>query len=333
MNKSKIILAAAGGVMGVGVLVTAYLVWCALSAKTEALEGGEECEGLDTVVENANRLSRKPVYPCAESVRAVTSNETTVIGWKEEAFKLASRGDRPVKAVTPAQFKTDMVDEAKRLLALPGAVQGKIAKPDFAFGPFKEYISEGKMPSEGRLAVLQRQWDDLTLIVEALAASGISELLDIQLRQETAEPAAEEEQNARGKKRARKTSAKAETPAVQASSQAYTVTFFTRPLGLIKCLNALETNERFFVVDDFTFIRERDVIAEALGGGEKKEARQQSGRRRRRGAAVQQEETESKPKNGIVTDPLLDAPLKVELKVSTYDFGTLQEPPKEEVKK
>ena len=335
MNKSKIILAATGGVIGVAVLVMAYLVWSAFAAKTAAIEGDDENEGLETVQDEADKLSRKPVYPCAASVAAVASNESVVAAWKEEAFKLAARGDRPVKAITPAQFKTDMMDEAKRLLSLPGAVVGKIAKPDFTFGPFKEYIAEGKMPSEPKLPELQRQWEDLVMIIETLSAAGVSEVLDIQLRQVKAEAAEEQPTKGRKPPRRKTRGAEEETSAGGYSRQDYTVTFTAKPTALVKCVNAFETSERFFVVENFSFTREKDVIAEALGGGEKKEAAQQTAGRRRGRRAVQavEQKEEEKSKNGIITDPLGDAPIKVEFLMSTYDFRTLQEAPKEEVKK
>lgn len=334
MNKSKIILAATGGVIGIAALVMAFFAWSAYSAKTAALEGDEEegTEGLETVQETAQKLSRDKVYPCAASVKAVQSNETLLVEWKDEAFKLASRGDRPVKPTTPAQFKADMVGEAQRLLALPGLVQGRIAKPDFAFGPFKEYIAEGKMPAEAKLAELQRQWDDIVLIVETLSKCGAAELVDVQFKAKAETETSEKD--VRKKKNAK--NAKAVSQEKEPSVQGYVVTFTTRPLGFVKSLNALETCERFVVVEGFAFHRERDVLNEALGGGDKKESQQQAtGRRRRRGAAavVKAEADEDKPKGGIITDPLLDAPFKVELTLSTYDFRTLEETAKEEDKK
>ena len=333
MNKSKMILAATGGVIGVAVLVMAFFVWTAYSAKTAALEGDEEegTEGLEAVVETAQRLSRDKVYPCAASVKAVQSNETMLVGWKDEAFKLASRGDRPVKPTTPAQFKADMVGEAQRLVALPGQVQGRIAKPEFAFGPFKEYIAEGKMPAEAKLAELQRQWEDIVMIVETLSQCGAAEILDIQFKAKE-----EPESSAKDMRKKNAKNAKAVSQEKEPSIQGYVVTFATRPLGFVKSLNAFETCERFVIVDGFSFQRERDVLNEALGGGEKKESsRPAAGRRRRRGAAAaaKADEDEDKPKSGIVTDPLLDAPFKVELTLSTYDFRTLEETTKEEDKK
>jgi hypothetical protein len=112
-------------------------------------------------------------------------------------------------------------------------------------------------------------------------------------------------------------------------------TFTSRPAGIVKVLNALRTGERFTVVEDFSFVRERDVIAEALGGDEKKEAAS-GGRRGRRGRrqAIEEEKKEDEPKNnGIITDPLLDSPCKVQMTVTVYDFRSLEEVKGEEVKK
>ena len=330
MNKSKMILAVIGGVIGVAVLAMAYLVWSSLSAKTAALEGDDESEGLESVEEHARQLMRGKVFPCQKSVDMVKSNEATVVSWKAEALKLAARGDRPVRKTTPAQFKADMIDEAKRLTGMTNSVSGHVMKPDFTFGPFKDYIAEGKMPAEAKLAELQRQWDDIVLLVETLAQSGIAEFVDIQFKA-LADADAEPQDARRGKKAKKAKGAESDEPAP--SAQGYVLTFRTRPMGLVRSLNALATCERFVIVDSLSFAHEKDALLEKLGGGEKKDAVQQtSGRRRRRGVQVVVENAdESKPKDdGIVTDPLLDEPFKVELAVTTYDFRTLEE--KEEKK-
>jgi len=329
MNKSKIILLSVGATVGIAVLVMGYLVWTAFAAKTAAIEGNDEgTDGLETVEENAMRLTKKAVYPCAASVKAIESNETVVVAWKDEAFKLAARGDRPVQPTTTAQFKTDMVNDANRLRGLPGVVMGKIAKPEFAFGPFKEYIVEGKMPAEGRLVQLQRQWGDIVLMVETLAKCGIAEILDIQLKD------GEERKNEPQAKKLAKKGKKGEVEsAIKPSAQTYVLTFTTKPQGFVKCLNAFETSERFFVAENFGFTREKDVIQTALVGDDKKEGANFTGGTGRRGRDRRQHQTvkeEEKPKNGIITDPQLDAPFKVELTISTYDFKTLEESAKEE---
>ena len=96
MNTNRMILAAAGGVIALAVLVMAFFTWSAYSAKVAAREGDDEegIDGLETVVAKAETLSRKPVYPCAESVKALKEDAETVSAWRDDALKFASRGDR-----------------------------------------------------------------------------------------------------------------------------------------------------------------------------------------------------------------------------------------------
>ena len=286
MNKTKMILAGTGGAIGLIVLVLAFLVWQAFSAKTAAIEGDDEegTDGLETVEARAQTLSRKPVYPCAASVSALAENQKLIDEWCKEGLSLAARGDKIFPKTTPAQFKTDLVAEAKRLMGLPGSVQGKLTKPDFAFGPFKNYIAEGKMPAETELAELQRRWDDVVTVTELLVTNGVSELVDVQFAAAKKDEAneAKDKRNARDK---RKGSANSNNQTIKQSnnSHSYVFTFAARPAAFIRTINALESCERFVTVDSLAFARPSDVIAEAFGGDEKKAEAQASGRRGRRG--------------------------------------------------
>lgn len=331
MNKTRMTLAVMGGVIGLAVLAMAYFCWSAYAAKTAAMEGDDDegVDGLETVVGKAQTLTRKPVYPCAESVKAIDGDIARVADWQTEAKKLAVRGDRVYPKTTPAAFKTFIVSDAKRLSALPGLVSGALVKPSFAFGPFKDYISEGKMPADAQLAELQRRWDDVATVVETLAACGIAELTDVAFK--TIEVKEEPKDDRRNRKatKPRKPSADetAEKPPV---AYTYVFSFAARPAALVKAVNALETCERFIVVDGFTFGRSVDALAEALGGNEKKDASSQAssrrGRRGRRAAAVEQPKTEEAKelKDGIVTDPAADAPFAVTMTVTIHDFRSLE---------
>ena len=341
MNKTKMILAGIGGAAGLVVLVLAFLVWQAFSAKTAAIEGDDEegIDGLETVETRAQGLSRKPVYPCAKSVDAIAANQAAIDGWCKEGLKLAARGDKVFPKTTPAQFKTDIVNDAKRLMALPGGVGGKLVKPDFAFGPFKDYIIEGKMPSDAELAELQRKWDDVATITEMLATNGVAELVDVQFKAAaTAESADIKDKRGEGDKRdKRKGSAQSNNRTIEQSiiSHSYVFTFAAKPAAFIRTLNELEASERFITVDSFTFARPVDVIAAALGGDDKKSAEAQSsgrrGRRGRRGAEAEAPASklagtgEEAGKNGLVTDPLKDDPLKVTMTMTVHDFRSLEE--------
>ena len=340
MNKTKMILAGTGGAIGFVTLVLAFLVWQAFSAKTAAIEGDDEegTDGLETVEARAQTLSRKPVYPCAASLTAIADNQKLIDEWSKEGLALAARGDKVFPKTTPAQFKTDLVAEAKRLMDLPGAVQGKLAKPDFAFGPFRNYIAEGKMPAENELAELQRRWDDVATVTEILATNGITELADVQFAAAKKDEQETKNEGRGAKKTGQRTKDKGQGPMSDVrcpSSFSYVVTFAARPAAFIRTINALESCERFVTVDSFSFVRPADVIAEAFGGDEKKAEAQASGRRGRRGrrgvrrpapVAESGDGTEKAAgKNRIVTDPLLDAPMTVTLTLTVHDFRSLEE--------
>lgn len=348
MNKTKMILAGTGGAIGLVVLVLAFLVWQAFSAKTAAIEGDDEegTDGLETVEARAQSMSRKTVYPCAASLSAIAANQKAVDDWCKEGLSLAARGDKVFTKTTPAQFKTDLVADARRLADLPGKAGGKLVKPDFAFGPFKDYIVEGKMPSETELGELQRKWDDVATVTELLSTNGIAELVDVQFAAaKTVESADAKDKRGKGGKRDKRMSPQV-APATLVSPVAcsYVFSFSAKPAAFIRTLNALESCERFITVDDFSFVRPSDVIAESLGGEEKKASETQaSGRRGRRGrrggdavaapVAEGGDGTEkAEGRNRIVTDPLLDAPMTVTMTVTVHDFRSLEEKP-EEVKK
>ena len=338
MNKTKIILAGIGGAVGLAVLTMAYFTWSSYSAKTAAAEGDDEegVDGLETVMSKAESLSRKAVYPCAASLAAIESNQAAVVAWQKEATELATRGDRAFEKTTPAQFKTDIVNDAKRLATLPGGVAGKLVKPDFAFGPFKDFIAEGKMPAEAQLAELQRRWDDVATVVEILSTNGVAELVDVQFKAAAQDEAKKDRKDKRNPKD--KKGKKAAASGAEPAAYTYVFTFATKPTGFVKVMNALAVAERFIAVDDFSFARPKDALAEELGDADKKAgAAQASGGRRgrRRGAVVEEKKDEEKKdkKGGIVTDPMLDAPLTVTLTATVCDFRSLEDVKAEEVKK
>ena len=338
MNKTKMILAVTGGVIGLAVLVAAYFTWSAFSAKTAAMEGDDEegTDGLETVQSKAQTLSRKPVYPCAESLREIESNRTAVVDWQKEAVKLASRGDRLIEKKTPAQFKTDIVADAKLLMNLPGAAEGKLTKPDFAFGPFKDYIAGGKMPAESELALIQRKWDDVETVIRILAptnGAGIAELTDIAFKEaKEADDAAKDKDKKAKNRRSKAKDKKEASESAGPSSYTYVLSFTTKPAGLVRALNAFVVSERFIVVDDFAFTRTKDAIVEALGGDEKKAAAATTGRRGRRGRRAEADaapsadaKDDSAAKGRIVTDPQTDEPMSVVMTLTVRDFNSLEE--------
>lgn len=338
MSKSKIALAAVGGVSAVAVLAMCVVLWLAFSAKTAALEGDMETrtDGLESVVGEAKRLSTGKIYPGSESVNAVKADVERIAGWRKNAITFAQRGDRVFEKTTPPAFKSFIVRDAKRIAALAGSVDGVLVRQDFEFGPFKPYIAESKMPEESQLQELQRRWDDIAGLAETLSENGVAELVSVAFRDVPADAEKEKEKKNTVQQRrnrggnARKVEVK-ET--FKPMSHSYVVVFRTRPNALVKVLNAISSGERFVVVDSLSFEHENDALLAALGGEDKAKANAQpqaSGRRRRRrggdegqpkvdAAAV----ADAAKKDGIVTDPSLDDPFTVTMAITVYDFNSL----------
>ena len=157
MNKSKIAVAATGGTTLIASLAAGFFLLKAFNAKTAALEGDMEegIDGLGTVMQKATSLSRKPVYPCEKSVKEYEAKRDKFNEWRADALTIASRGDRNFTKTTSAAFKEFIFEESKRLVSLPGSVNGSLMKPDFPFGPFREFILDGiQRSATGSLAIL-----------------------------------------------------------------------------------------------------------------------------------------------------------------------------------
>ena len=149
---------------------------------------------------------------------------------------------------------------------------------------------------------------------------------------------AAEEANAKPRKGARRQQRKGAAPSASQSPSAaysYVFSFTARAPAIVKAVNAFATCERFVTVDELHFRRDRDAMAEALGGeaNKKNEAQAESGRRRRRrgGGGSPAAESAAAPKvpEGIVTDPVLAEPFTVTMAVTVHDFRSLEESDKD----
>ena len=341
MSKSRLILAATGGIIAVLALVAAAGAYFSFSAKVAAVEGDEESDGLDAVVAKVQKLARAGIHPCQKSVKELDENSGKVAEWLKAVRTGAAAGDRVYAKTTPAAFKTFLVGDAKRLASLPGEAGKGIAAADFAFGPFKNYIAGGEMPSEQKLPELQRTWDDIATLVEMLSQAGVSQLLDIQskaeekkVEKEPDDPAARRKARRMKKKMNAAKAADGNKQQGHSVAHSYVFVFSARPQALVKAVNAFATSERFVTVDDFSFRRASDVIAEAFAADEKKaESSSNRGRRRRRAASALEEasaEEGAKANDGIVTDPQRDQPINVTMTLTVHDFRSLDDTEKSE---
>ena len=327
LSKNQIVMLAIGGVALVASAVLGYLAFSAYSAKSEAADASES----DSAAVRA--LLGAAISPDTASIAAVKKNSDALAGWTEAALSTASAGDRAVEAdVNEAAFKQKLVDEARALSSLPGGVEGKIVKPDFAFG-FPDFVTGDKLPEKEKLPQLQRQWADIRTTVELLAGCGIVEISRIEPVLAKQPQAGEQQKDAKSNRRQRRRrDAEEEKPAY--TEEKYAIDFRAKPAALVKAVNALATSQRFFVVETLDFAREGDMIGKALGEGDKRGAtEQQSSRPRRRRRGDQTGFGEEKPAdgaeesdNGVVNDPEKEEPFLVHAVVATYDFGLAVKP-------
>lgn len=323
MSKTKIILAAIGGSCALVSLVLCFLIWSAASDRSEKADEIEDSSGMG-MMDSARKLMRQPIYPGPASVRALESNRTEYASWSASARTLAARGDCVFEATTAPAFKTFLVEEARHLSELPGGVDGKLVKPEFPFG-FKDYIIGGKMPEEADLPRLQREWNDVSTVISALAVTGVVEIVDVTMKAKAEEP--EQQESNAGRRNRRRKALKADEAAAENAPlvTTFTVVFRARPQGLVSAVNAIVASSRFIVIDDMSFVREQDALSEILGGDSKGEsAAPRRSSRRRRGANPADEESAAESKGlvpgGLVTDPARAPLLKVSMSFSVYDF-------------
>lgn len=328
MSKTKITLAAIGGTSALAVLGAVVFAFIAFDSKSTCEEELQE------TIDEARKYIRQEIPPCAESKAAIDESCEQVKTWREEAFKLAARGDRPIAPMSVAQFKEFMIGESHRIGALPLNSTNKIVDASFEFGPFKPYISDGKMPEEAELNTLQREFDDTVLILETLAETGVKRVKSFDLDDRGVAPKAEAAEQSTGRARGRKgkaqpKKAKAEPETFKPATHTYRVICLTTPAAFVQALNRFATMQRYVVVDNFTLAMERDAIAVALGGAEAKKEESGSSRRRRRAAVVEEEKSAEEgageaPKVTPVTDPATDAVFEAVLTISVHDFKTLE---------
>lgn len=315
MNKNKMIMAAIGGVALAAVLVFVFL---AMNARSAAAETRKD---IRDELRDEQEMLEAATAPTQESVDRLKANAREIRAWRAKTFELLSAGDVEIdKGASATAFKAIMIDDARALSKLPGGVEGKIVAENFDFG-FKSFINEPNIPTDAELPTLKRQWAEVKSMVEMLASCGIVGIREIAV---AAPPKAPEA--ATDAKRSGRGGRKAAEPAKPPYEElGYTVRFSARPAAVAKALNAFTASRHLMFVQQMALEREQDMLREMLGGGKKEEAG--TGRRRRRQRPQAEEksaegEGEEVVRKGLVTDPQIESPILVTLKIKTVDFGT-----------
>ena len=286
--------------LGVWVLLAGGLGYFAYDAVSTRVEAEETLEDENSAY---RRFNDAPVFPSAASIDSVKSNELAWGAWYDAAFALAGRGDKELPTETPPVFKQRLQTTVRRLQSLPGEADGKLSGHTFFFG-FDKYLGEtDALPQSDEIPTLAAQLDFIESFAEIMSESGIREIKSlVRVEQKPDEECARHLD--------------------------YTVTFSSRPAGLVRIMNALAVSPRFVSVAGFSFKETGDTITPRLSAESSKEnARGRGGRRGRRGAAVEEAVDDSKKENRLVTDPAANAVFDVTMTVKVYDFRT---PPEEE---
>ena len=314
------------GVIGAGVFVLcagglgfgAYLAW---SGRCEAEEE------LEAAVSGFRSHYEAAVFPSKRSLDSVLSNKVSYTDWHASALALAARGDRKFPVELPPIFKQRLQREVRRMAALAGGVEGKIAAPAFLFG-FEQYLGEGGvLPQEQDVPRLAVQLDTITQVVDMFAEVGVLEVKAIRRIEQKA--ASEEEDDGARRPAKTKKGAGKEADAPQETCLAYAFEFTARPAALVAVLNRLTSCPRFMTVKNLSFRETADVIVEHLNAVEnaknqKASGRGATGRRGRRGAAAAESAAQGAAEaavNPLVVDPELDAPIQVNFTLEVRDFG------------
>lgn len=301
----------AGG-LGVGL----YMAW---DGRTESEES------LESATQAYDNYYKAKIFPSQKSLDSINSNKTSYAAWYDAAVELAARGDKRFADETPPIFKQRLQGEVRRMLALTGGVEGKIADPAFLFG-FEQYLGEGGvLPSRDEVPRLAVQLDTIASVVDIFAEAGVLEVKSIKRIEDKAK-SDDEEDAPRGNRKAAK---KDDGEGPQETCLKYAFEFTTRPAALVATLNRLTACERFMTVKNLSFRETADVIVEHLNAAENIENQKASGksssggRRGRRGGAAVAEtgKTGAAEVDPLVVDPELDAPILVNFVLEVRDFG------------
>ena len=324
LSKQQMVGFGVGGLFTVVAGVLGYMLYDAAMAR------GEAEERLEEEMARFRQYNEAAVFPSKKSIDSVKSNEVGFVDWRAEALNLAARGDCPPPVEEePSVFKQRLQTEVRRLSALPGEVNGHISAPEFLFG-FEQYLGEsGVLPQSADVPRLSVQLATIAHVVELLSEAGASEVKGIQRLE--SKVASEAEEGGKSKKKSKKKSSKSEDEdAPKMTSLEYAFDLTAHPAALVKILNRLAADTRFFVVRDFAFQQSADTILNSISAKESAETQSGAatgGRRRRRGAVEQPALGEAPGQDGskkvdrLVVDPESDAPIHVTFSVAVYDFG------------
>lgn len=336
MNKTKMILAAVGGTIGVAVIAAAVFVYLQLSAKSAVKDGSEDEPGLIDTLEKVDTLQKAAIKPHKKSLEVI---QDSIKAMKDEHAKLleyAQSGDTRIAEMSPQQFRETAGKADAYLKMLPVDSEEKMVAADFEFVPLMPYISGDKLPEPAEMKKLCRFVEDERTLIEMCAAAGVARVSRMDTKTLVSEEPKEDPKAKKGGKKAKKPAQKKGREPFKPSSQTYELVTQMKPSALVKILNTMATSKRFLVVEDFSIQSVTNPIPVSFSN-ERKDAEEASTTSRRRRRQVVEEEKPAEgdaeaPKVTLVTDPERDSLFNVTLVVTVHDFKSCEDESKEEAK-
>lgn len=323
MSKGKIAACAAGGIFVIAAGVLGYLLFDAYSTRSDT-----EVE-LEDGIAAYRKINAAAVFPSKKSIDAVATNRAVCTAWLESATVFAARGDKVVpQDETPASFKQRLADEVRRLVSLPGGLEGRLSAPNFFFG-FEKYLGESAvLPESADVPRLSVQLSAISRFAEIFSKAGVTEVKSVRRIDPSSDGGDGNEDAASTRREKQKRGQGDGAKKTETTSLGYMVSVLVRPSAFVGMLNALTADTRFTVVKTFAFRATGDMIVDRINAAEallaKKNEPEGSGRRRRRrGSFAEEAAAEQAPKGDdrLVVDPELDSPLQVDMTLVVYDFG------------
>ncbi|MCL2104133.1 MAG: Amuc_1100 family pilus-like protein [Kiritimatiellaeota bacterium] len=312
MNRQKGMMIGGGALLaivcvGIGVLFVMVLM------KSQAVKGER-----DTAFQNLQKFYKTKIFPNDVNVKQMNADQGTLKAWLESATNQLAKSAIPMTKTSPAQFAQRLNEAIRKMVGQsnPSGRPPRVAA-EFRFG-FDRYKG-GDLPENEDVPRLNQQLDIIQLLVNELNAANIVKLEGIDREVFEGGDSAEsggEPGRIRNKEKAQGSGVQAEAEAMDPAleklfdCQRFTLVFQTQPDTFADVLNRLSAMEMLVTVSGMEFKKMGDSVA-----------RERVAKRDTAAARPGEKPLEpAAPERLIVTNPELEPPISVRLRVDVYSF-------------
>lgn len=337
MNKPQTILIGVGGVLGIVLVGSIYLVLNSVSAASESAEKLEKMQR-----DYARIFKTANPFPNAENMEILEKNSQKAKKWEQNLLNIIREGEYSPesKQTNPGYFSNKRQEMIERLTTTaPKGPDGKsVAVEGLTFG-FDKY-KEGAPASKSDVPRLMKQLTFIDGLVQLLYNAEIDKLKAVRREEfENASNTNEEESTTRRSSRRRRSSASSsstvnsggsvviepyEQGVVETDRQRFEFVFDAKQDSLLKVLNAIGEMKPYAIVSKLSFVKAADDYHPPV---EENKVEKKSNRRSRN-----EEEIEEQSPAGIinvrppsrttrlVSGALREAPVTVTMTVDVFTF-------------